>query len=407
MMRRSEKRGAAATTVLAGARLVGDGVEPIAGVVEGVHAAIARPWSGPSGSARGRTRGIARVAYGAVRRIARLVQRGLRVVPPRAGDADPPRERRAEAVRAALNGVLGHHLTATRNALAIDMVVRRDGRALALEGAALRAQVAQPSRRLLLLVHGLCMNDLQWEWRGFAHGESLAHELDRTALYLHYNSGLHISTNGRALAELLEGLCAVWPVPVEEVAIVGHSMGGMVARSACHYASAAGYAWRGRLRKLVFLATPHHGAPLERGGNRFESSLAGAPLIAPFARLGRVRSAGITDLRYGNLIDEDWRGSDRFRPAGDTRTPLPLPSGVDCYAIAATHGRREADLRDRLLGDGLVRLDSALGEHADPARALAFGENRRWIAYETSHFGLLRHAGAHARMKEWLGEGAS
>ena len=207
---------------------------------------------------------------------------------------------------------------------------------------------------MLVLVHGLCRNDRRWERDGHNHGTELARDLAYTAAYLHYNTGLHISTNGRAFAQILEALVAAWPVPLKEVSILAHSMGGLVARSAHHYASAAGHAWPRKLRKLVFLGTPHHGAPFERTGHRFGLLLEKTPYTAPFARLGKVRSAGITDLRHGYVLDEDWKGHDRFANRVDSRRPLPLPKRVQCYTIAATIGHAPASRRDQLIGDGLV-----------------------------------------------------
>src|SRR5262249_52363880 len=134
----------------------------------------------------------------------------------------------------------------------------------------------------------------------------------------------------------LERLASAWPDALDEIALFGFSMGGLVARSACHAAEAAGHAWRGKLAKLVCLGTPHHGAPLERAGNWVEPPLGLTSYSAPLARRGRVRSAGITDLRYGNVIDEHWRGLDRFVPGKDRRSAVPLPEGVKCFAVAAT-----------------------------------------------------------------------
>jgi pimeloyl-ACP methyl ester carboxylesterase len=306
-------------------------------------------------------------------------------------------------VRAVVNGVIGDHLAETGNALAIPMVFRRDGRTLPLERAALAAALPDAGPRVVVMIHGLCMNDLQWDLRGTGdHGRALARDLGYTPVYLHYNSGLHISRNGRELAGLLEELVRAWPVPVAELAIVGHSMGGMVARSACHYAALAGHAWPSMLRKLVFLATPHHGSWLERVGSRFETTLAAFPYGAPFARIGKLRSAGITDLRHGNLLCEDWQGRDRFEPVGDTRGIVPLPAAVECYAMAATQGRRPFDLRDRVLGDGLVPLHSALGEHPEPRRALAFPPERRWVLYRTGHLELLHRPDVYARLRDWM-----
>ena len=191
-----------------------------------------------------------------------------------------------------------------------------------------------------------------------------------TPLYLHYNSGRHVSQNGRELAPLLQRLVAHWPVPVEELVIVGHSMGGLVARSACHHAATEGQAWLRRLTKLVFLGTPHHGAPLERGGRRIDLLLGLSPYVAPFARLGKARSAGITDLRFGNLQDADWVGRDRHAQHSDDRQPTPLPPDADTFVLAATLAERPGRVHSAVIGDGLVPLASALGEHRDDALAL-------------------------------------
>jgi hypothetical protein len=309
----------------------------------------------------------------------------------------------AEAAwRAALNGVLGHHLAASGNPLAIPMRFRRDGAPLELTPEALSAHIPDASSRLLLFVHGLCMNDLQWTRNGHNHAESLARELGCTPIYLHYNSGLHISTNGREFAQLLERLLAAWPVPVESLAVLAHSMGGLVTRSACHYAKAQGLSWPAKLNKIVFLGTPHHGAPLERYGNRLQRFFGISPYIAPLGRLGMIRSAGITDLRYGNLLDDDWRDRDRFAPADDRCQHVPLPAGVKTFAAAATLGQRQGDFRDRWLADCLVPLYSALGRHRDPARRLHFRPARQWVGYGMNHWDLLDSRPLYAQIRRWL-----
>ena len=188
-------------------------------------------------------------------------------------------------------------------------------------------------------------------------------------------------------------------MPLDDLTIVAHSMGGLVTRSACHLAEAEGRAWRAKLRSIVFLGTPHHGAPLERGGNWVETLLGVSRYSAPFSRLGKLRSAGVTDLRFGNVLDQHWQPHDRFAPAPprDPRDDLALPAGVACHALAATlsrepdgERRRVADLiGDRLVGDGLVPVDSALGHHPDPRLALGFPEDRQWIGYATGHLDLL------------------
>jgi pimeloyl-ACP methyl ester carboxylesterase len=157
-----------------------------------------------------------------------------------------------------------------------------------------------------------------------------------TPVYLRYNSGLHTSQNGHELSAQLEQLLLHWPTPVDELTVVAHSMGGLLIRSAFHYARKDGLRWPAHLKSIVFLGTPHHGAPMERAGNWVDTVLGSTPFTAPIAKLGHVRSAGITDLRYGHVVDEDWQGHDRFRRSPDRRQIVPLPGGVACYAIAAT-----------------------------------------------------------------------
>jgi hypothetical protein len=116
-----------------------------------------------------------------------------------------------------------------------------------------------------------------------------------------------------------------------------------------------------------------------------------------------LRSAGITDLRYGNVLDDDWRDRDRFARMGDQRGPAPLPTDVACYAVAARLGRGSFDARALVLGDGLVPVDSALGRHREPERALDFPESRCFVGHDMSHFDLLDRAEVYARLRAWLG----
>ena len=392
----SDLRGASRLAIAATVGVT-DLVEALHRTIASVRAPIGKPQEGRAG-------GIAGLVYGAVRGTTRAVGGGIDValamLAPMLGEGNawPGRNQ----LLAALNGVLGDYLEQTGNPLAIPMQIRSEGQALELERAALAQRFPDAGGRLLLLVHGLCMNDLQWKRDGHDHGEILSRELGCTPLYLNYNSGRHVSTNGREFAGLLERLVAQWPVPVSEVTIIGHSMGGLVARSAVRIAQQDGHAWTRRLRNLVFLGTPHHGAPLERGGHWVDVILGVSPYTAAFNRLGRVRSAGITDLRHGSLLDSDWQGRDRFAHGHDTRTPVALPEGVACYAIAATAQPEAREIAPRFIGDGLVPLDSALGRHADARRALAFGDSHTWIAYETHHLELLDSAAVRARMRQWL-----
>ena len=328
-------------------RLAVDAVAGVAALVEELHHGIASRAPIVGAAPAGRTRGITGLVYRSVGGITRAVGIGLDAVlaplaPLLGARASTPRR---EAIVAALNGVLGDHLAESRNPLAIAMRLRVGGRPLALEREALAAALPGATGRVLVLVHGLCMNDLQWQRDGHDHGAALARELQFTPLYLHYNSGLHVSTNGHEFAALLEQLVNAWPVPVDELVIVGHSMGGLVARSACDAARRARMRWPRQLDKLVFLGTPHHGAALERAGNRVDLLAAISPYTKPFARLGRLRSAGIQDLRHGNLLDADWqaRPASPTSAAGSGWTPSRSPARASrCWRSSATPSSRRS-----------------------------------------------------------------
>jgi pimeloyl-ACP methyl ester carboxylesterase len=384
-------------------RLAFDATVGVTEIVEAMHEAVARlpgiPASSPAG---GRTRGIARAVYATVTAVTRLLgtafDRALLELAPAGTDRAVSPER--EALVAALNGVLGDHLAATGNPLAITMSLRNRGRPLPIERRELGAAIPDIRDRVVVLVHGLCFNDLRWSRDGHDHGAALARDLGCTPVYVHYNTGLHVSTNGRVLSELLDRLVREWPVPVRELSIVGHSMGGLVARSASHYGATR--AWSGLLRRMVFLGTPHHGATLERCGAYVHACVGMIRYTAPFCRLGRIRSAGITDLRYGNVLDEHWEGCDRFDRSAERPAPVPLPQGVACYTIAGAMAPRPLGLFDDVVGDGLVPVASALGRDRDPRRSLAIPEASRWVGRGMGHFDLLGHPDVYARLREWM-----
>jgi hypothetical protein len=340
-------------------KLAVDATKGVTDLVEAVHGAIggapARVFSAP--------------VYATIRAVTSFVGGTLDVALAQLagvlGSGAPGPER--DAILAAINGVLGDYLVETRNPLAIEMRLHR-------------AESAPPKSNILLYVHGSSMNRSAWQ---------AARDLGYTPVHVDYNSGLHVSTNGRALDALLDELVARWPVPVEAIAIVAHSMGGLVARSACHYAEEGKRAWHAKLRTIVFLATPHHGAPLERGGNWIEALLGVTHYSAPFARLARIRSAGVTDLRFGYVVDEHWQGLDRFALGSDRRVPVPLPKGVACYAIAAER-------------DGMVPRASALGEHRDARLTLEFPEKHRFVAKARGHVDLLHDPAVWDRIEGWL-----
>ena len=393
-------------------RLAADAVVGLTSLVESLHHNIVRV-SAPLGMpVEAPMDGVSGFVYRSIRGVTRGVGNGVDLL---LGEVAPLLQHesstaRREAVLAALNGVLGDHLALGGNPLAIPMRLRRGGVPLELTRAGLADSIARPAGRVLVLVHGLCFDDLQWRRKGHDRGAALALDAAATRplteLYLHYNSGRHVSTNGRAFAEMLEALSRAWPVPLEEIAIVGHSMGGLVVRSACAYGAIARHGWLRRLRRVVFLGTPHEGAPLERGGNWVNLVLDASPYTAAFARLAKIRSAGITDLRYGSILDEDWVREDRFRHkkgGAGSRHALPLPEGVACYALAGSVGRRAGELKEHMIGDGLVPVESALGHHAAPDGGALFAPSHQLIAHGVNHLGLLNAKKVYRALRTWVG----
>lgn len=226
-------------------RLVVDATIGLASLVETMHHNILRTPGILGKATQEPASGITGFVYKTVRGVTRLVGGSIDAVLGRLArvfDGEASSHER-EAVLAALNGVLGDHLQAGANPLAITMQLRREGQALELDRAALAKAIPAATGKVLLLVHGLCMNDLQWRRKEHDHGAALAADAGFTPVYLHYNTGLHISANGRAFAAQIEALLQAWPVRVDELAILAHSMGGLVARSACHYGELAQQGW--------------------------------------------------------------------------------------------------------------------------------------------------------------------
>ncbi len=378
-------------------------------IAEGVHQSVLDSLGIPGGKTPGQTGGITGLVYKSVHGVTRLVGKSVDTLLARlqpaldaAEDAQAGSPQRA-AVLAALNGVMGDHLLEVHSPFATPMTLRYQGAALNWQAL---PPMPQATGRVLLLIHGLCMNDLQWhsqqDGQVVDHGAALADKLGYTPVYLRYNSGLHTSQNGHELSALLEQLVAHWPTPIQEITVLAHSMGGLLIRSAYYYARQEGLRWPSSLKNIVFLGTPHHGAPLERAGNWVDVILSSTRYSAPFAKLGQLRSAGITDLRWGNVLDADWQGHDRFQRKPDDRQVLALPARVACYALAATTASQRSALADRLIGDGLVPLHSALGQHDDPKRTMVFAKTAQWIAYRTSHMALLSSPAVTGKIVHWL-----
>ena len=326
------------------------------------------------------------------------------------GDLDAGRAGRVAL--AILNGAHGDLLQREAPALALRMSVRVAGRPVPPEAGTLRAAFADATGRLAVFLHGLTETEDSWGWGAQRHhgdasvtfGRLLRQDLGLTPVHLRYNTGLHISDNGRALDALLDALVQRWPVPVQDVVLIGHSMGGLVARSALHHAgggTADARGWTTRVRDTITLGSPHLGAPLERGVHRLAARLARQPETRPLAKLLTLRSVGIKDLRRGTLVEADWTGRDLDALAAGPHTSVPLHDGARHFVVLATLSRNPEGRLADLLGDLLVPPRSASGDTGDDDR-LAFPPDHVHRIGGLHHQDLLGHPLVYTRIRGWL-----
>ncbi|HKC27358.1 MAG TPA: alpha/beta fold hydrolase [Jatrophihabitans sp.] len=405
-MRSDELRDAGSLTATA--------LDEVAEVAQGVHRAVAARLFGLAGRQvvpiRYMHDGIAALAYGSTRL-------GVRYLPPVAGFVaaavrDPAAEsahdeRRGRFVLGAINGFWGDRMAQHQAALAPEMRLRLHGGRLRRVPTNLAADASgNATGRLVVFLHGLCETDLCWSFaaerrwgdRTCTYGSRLRDEDGWTPIYANFNTGLHISANGLELADQLEELVHAWPVHVTEIALVGHSLGGLVARSAAHQADKLGYGWIKPLRHVVGLGTPHLGAPLERAANWGAHRLGRLPETRPFATWLNRRSVGIKDLRYGAVLEQDWLDCDPDELLTDRCTPATLLPGVAYSVASATLSREPSGL---FAHDLLVQHSSAHG--IGKVRSIPFDRERTFhLGGRKHHFDLLADAMVYDQLRRWL-----
>jgi pimeloyl-ACP methyl ester carboxylesterase len=293
------------------------------------------------------------------------------------GLEDGPRGR---FVSSAVNGLIGDRLATDRPRMAITMAVRKDGRDVDLE--TLDQTFPAATGRVVVFLHGLCETESYWDrGPGPTYGAALE-ERGWTPVFLRANTGLGLRPNGVALSALMQRLVESWPVPVTRVALVGHSMGGLVLRAAGAVASDVEATWTDLVSDVVTLGTPHLGAPIARGIGHGSRGLARLPETAAFGRILDWRSVGVHDLVAGLAEDVPPLPHARYRLVAATVTSEPWhPVG-------------------HVVGDWLVRVSSAYGQDKS-GEGLFPGATRLHLG-RTDHFGLLNHPRVHAALEEWL-----
>ncbi|MFZ0041361.1 MAG: alpha/beta fold hydrolase [Solirubrobacteraceae bacterium] len=354
--------------------------------------------------------GVARTVYGGVQNTLKASCRaGAELLARGAVDDGPALTStpRGAMAMGALNGLYGNHLTARQNPLAVTMGVRRRGADVGATRGSLAAAFPDATSRIAVFVHGLMGDDDCWRifpLRGRypgrrTYGDRLQDELSFTPVHVRYNTGLRISENGRQLAALLQDVVAGWPVAVEEVVLVGHSMGGLVVRSACHYAELDGRSWTDAVRHVFCLGTPHLGADAEKGLNALGHALGRLPEMRGLARVVNARSLGIKDLRYGSCAEEDWRDYDPDEFLHDRCTETPFLADAHYYFIGATLAEGPIG---NLLGDVLVRMPSASGRGTGKGRRIPFEVDNGRELSGINHFDLLNHPAVYEQLRDWL-----
>jgi pimeloyl-ACP methyl ester carboxylesterase len=309
-----------------------------------------------------------------------------------------------------INGVYGNHIAGRSTELAVQMEIRRHRRPVHTDRASMADAFPDATSRIAVFVHGLGETDQAWRMAPGGpqradvrpYGARLQDELSYTPVYLRYNTGLHISDNGQQLAKLLERLTRSWPVGVEEVVLVGHSMGGLVARSACHYGELDGLRFTDFVRHVFCLGTPHLGANLEKGVNVLAWALRKLPETRAIGELLNSRSVGIKDLRYGSLVEDDWRGCDPDEFLRDRCNEVPFLPDANYYFIGGTLAPAPLG---RLFGDLLVRTPSASGRGRGRGRRIAFEVDNGHELPGVGHFAMLNHPAVYEQLRLWVTRG--
>jgi triacylglycerol lipase len=291
-----------------------------------------------------------------------------------------------------LNGLFGDRLEQRQSRLALPMTFRWEA--------------SDAGRAVCVFVPGLMSTNDVWRFPGRAattYGSRLAADRGVTPVFVSYNSGRHISANGRQLAIMLEEVLAAWPVEVGELTLVGHSMGGLVSRSATHYGAVHGHAWVEKLRRVFLLGAPLSGAPLEKAVHLADRTLTiiWNPVTRLVGRALRQRSAGVKDLRFGSLVDDDWSGHDPDALRWPQRTPVPLIPTADHYVIAGTLTDRGDHPVAQVLGDPLVTGFSVRGRTLPAWAATLVPEMHLRTLPGVGHLALAHHDDVYEQMLAW------
>jgi len=335
---------------------------------------------------------IAAAVYGGVGLGLKAAASGLRAADRLGVGAPIEASARGRFVVSAVNGLIGDRLVAEESALAIEMGVRYRGRDVPLDRDSLAAAFPGATDALVVFVHGLCETEHYWDRRsrprpadgssGPSYGARLAADEGWSPIYVRANTGLSIAESGVALSSLLTRLVGAWPRDVRRIALVGHSMGGLIVRSATAVNTPQDLAWTQHVTDVVLLGAPHLGSPVERSIARGVRVARKVPELAPFARIFEQRSVGVLDLHDGPADEIAHLPHARYHLVAATLTRSPR------HPLAAT------------VGDLLVPYRSAVGLLPDGEEIFP-GADVLHVPH-ADHFDLLNHDDVHAAIRGWL-----
>lgn len=305
-----------------------------------------------------------------------------------------------------LNGVVGDHLEKWNTPFSRELNFYRNGNPIRFDTDDGAEDFPKMGSRVCILVHGLVSDETMWKFTSSEddYGSLLETELAYTPLYLRYNSGRHISDNGQDLDFIISSLYRRYYKTLKEIVFISHSMGGLVTRSACYYGKKNKSKWVSLVSKVFFIGSPHHGAPLEKFGNLATTILEKIP--NPFTHLTKatinLRSAGIKDLRYGFLVEEDWKGKDPDSFVNSEKTIVPLLPKVKYYVITGTLMKDPDHFLSRFFGDAIVGKESSHGKSGNKKYDLPIPGNHICEIPGITHIQLMKEPLVYKQIKQWM-----
>ncbi|MEO6472098.1 MAG: alpha/beta hydrolase [Aeromicrobium sp.] len=343
--------------------------------------------------------------YGAISGVLRVSSGSVRALSARGIGRPVENSMVGRRIVAAVNGLIGEELRMLDDPQAIKMSVRHEGEDIVATPFPIKQVYQDATSHMVIFLHGLCESDESWFQRQKIVGTNsvtrISEDTDGTPVLVRFNTGLHVSENGRHLDALVHQLVEAWPVKVTRITLVGHSMGGLVVRAATNYATAAGEIWPQMVKDIVCLGTPHTGARLEKVAHLGSRLLRFWPETTPFSTILETRSPGIVDLRHGYISHDEWEGQDLTAQWGlDRIAAAPLPH-AEYHFVAATLGASQRHPFSTILGDLLVHFSSATG--MGKTGPIVEGASFEYL-HSTDHFALLNHPQIGDWVVAWLND---